>query len=66
LTPSARDRLDEIEEAITAFNAAVEEARKAAAPLLSANVVQAIEAETRLPDYLEWKRTYKDTPTPPS
>jgi len=66
LTPSARDRLDEIEEAITAYNAAVEEARKAAAPLLSAHVAQAIEAETQLPDYLEWKRTYKDTLTPPS
>lgn len=65
LTSPARDRLDEIEEAITAYNAAVEEARKVAAPLLSAHIARALEAETRLPDYLEWKRTYKDTPTPP-
>lgn len=65
LTPPARDRLNEIEEAITAYNAAVEEARKAAAPVLSPHVAQAFEAETQLPDYLEWKRTYKDTPTPP-
>jgi hypothetical protein len=65
-TPPARDRLDEIEGAVTVYNAAVEEARKAAAPLLSTHIARALEVETRLPDYLEWKRTYKDTSPPPS
>ncbi len=66
LTPSARGRLDEIEKATMAYNAAVEEARKVAAPLLSTHAAQALEVETQRPDYLEWKRIYKDAPTLPS
>jgi hypothetical protein len=66
LTSPARDRLDEIEEAIAVYNVTIEEARKAAAPSLSAHVAQALEAETQLPDYLEWKHIYKDNPNPPS
>lgn len=63
LTPPARDRLDEIQVAITTYNQAVEEAQAAAASLLSPNIAQVLEAEIHLPNYLEWKRTYKDNPT---
>lgn len=65
LTSPARDRLDEIEAAITAYNHAVEEAREAAAPLLGPYVAQALETEVQLPAYLEWKHMYKDALTPP-
>lgn len=65
LTSPARDRLDEIEAAATAYNHAVEEAREAASPLLGPYVAQVLEEEAQLSDYLEWKRTYKDAPTLP-
>jgi hypothetical protein len=65
LTSPARDRLDGIEVAVTAYNHALEGAREAAVPLLEPYVAQALEAEAQLPAYLEWKRTYKDAPTPP-
>jgi hypothetical protein len=64
-TTPAYDRLDEIEASVTAYNHAIEEAREAAVPLLRPHVAQALEEETQLPAYLEWKRTYKDAPTPP-
>ena len=64
-TTPAYDRLDEIEAAVIVYNHAIEEAREAALPLLTPHVAQAFEVETQLPAYQEWKRTYKDTPTPP-
>ncbi len=63
--PPAYERLDGIEEAVTAYNHVLEEAREAAVPLLRPHVALALEAETQLPSYLEWKRTYKDAPAPP-
>jgi hypothetical protein len=64
-TTPAYDRLDEIEAAVTAYNHAIEEARETAVPLLRPHVAQALEAETKIPAYLEWKGAYKDAPTPP-
>jgi hypothetical protein len=65
LTASARQLLDNLADRITAYNLTVEAAREGAVPLLTKHIARGLERAVQDPEYQEWKKIYRDVPTPP-